>query len=132
MIRYYFVVFLTAMILLPAGCNKGPKIVPISGKITIDNQPLKTGVIMVYQSGYRPASATIQSDGSFTFQTLANNDGCLLGEHPITVMSNKIISPSKTEFYIPQRYGDINRADTKIKIDGKNNDLVINLTWKGS
>jgi hypothetical protein len=114
------------------GCNKGPAIVPVSGKVTIDGKPLTTGIIMVYQKGYRPASASIQSDGSFVFKTLTTGDGCVLGEHPVTVSSSRLVGGTKIEYFIPDRYSDLDRSNTMIKIDGKNEKLAINLTWNGS
>jgi hypothetical protein len=119
-------------LLLIIGCNSGPKIVPVSGKITIDGNPLTTGIIMVYQKGYRPASAVVKSDGSFTFKTLNHDDGCLLGEHPISISSKRVINDTKTEYFIPARYSDIDKSNTKIKIDGSNSNLLIDLTWTGS
>jgi hypothetical protein len=114
------------------GCSKGPKIVPVSGKITIDGKSLTMGVIMVYQNGYRPASASIQNDGSFVFKTLTTADGCVLGEHNITVSSSRLVGGTKAEHFIPARYADLNQSGMKIKIDGKNENLVIDLTWAGS
>jgi hypothetical protein len=121
-----------ALALVLAGCNHGPTIVPVSGQICIDGQPLTTGFITVYQDGYRPATAEIQSGGRFTFKTLNSRDGCLLGEHAVTVQSNKMLSASSTKFFVPDRYGDIGRSDVKIKIDGPQDELVIDLTWRGS
>jgi hypothetical protein len=114
------------------GCTRGPAMAPVAGTILIDGTPLSTGIITVYQKGYRPATATIQSDGRFEFKTLTDGDGCLLGEHPITVMSTQSISATATRCFIPDRYNDIRQSDAKIKIDGPQDSLIINLTWKGS
>ena len=121
-----------AAILSFVGCNRGPEIVPVAGKITIDGQPLATGIITLYQSGFRPATAKIESDGSFVFKTLKDRDGCLLGEHPITVSSNEVISGTTTKFFIPDHYANVNVSDMKIKIDGATDKLEIKLTWAGS
>jgi hypothetical protein len=125
-------VLLAGLVFLLSGCDYGPTMAPVSGKIKIDGQPLTTGVIVVYQKGYRPATAQIQSDGHFKFKTLTDGDGCVIGEHPITVVSTKAISASSAKCLIPDRYGDIKQSDAKIKIDGANDELVIDLTWKGS
>jgi hypothetical protein len=114
------------------GCNRGPQIVPTAGKISIDGKPLTTGMIMVFHKGYRGAVAMIQNDGSFIFKTHEKNDGCLLGEHPITISCNRNVNDSTVEYLIPEHYSDVNRSNTKIKIDGANSDLKIDLTWKGS
>lgn len=129
---YYRICFTFAVLILLDGCKKGPPIVPISGKITIDGKALTTGMITVYQKKFRPATAMIEKDGSFTFKTIQNGDGCLLGEHPITVFSNRNVGETKSEHFIPEEYGNIDRSNAKIKIDGPNADLKINLTWRGS
>jgi hypothetical protein len=132
MIRFIFPICLIASVVCALGCNRGPEIVPVSGKITIDGQPLTTGFITMYQEGYRPATAQIESDGSFHFKTLKDRDGCLLGEHPITVTSNEVVDATTTKFFIPPRYGDLKGADMKLKIDGATDRLAVDLTWKGS
>lgn len=114
------------------GCNRGPEIVPVAGKITIDGKPLNTGFIVMYQQGFRPATAKIGSDGSFAFKTLKERDGCLRGEHSITVMSNEVLGATRTKFFVPERYANTSTSDAKIKIAEATDNLVINLTWKGS
>jgi hypothetical protein len=114
------------------GCSRGPEIVPVAGKITIDGKPLSTGFIVMYQEGFRPATAKIGSDGSFAFKTLKERDGCLRGEHSVTVMSNEVLGATRTKFFVPERYANTSTSDAKIKIDRAIDDLVIDLTWKGS
>jgi len=113
-------------------CNRGPAIVPVSGKIAIDGQPLMSGSIQVYQQGYRPAGAKIEQDGSFRLQTFKDFDGCILGEHAVAVFSNDTINEKSSRYYIPERYSQLETSDLKISIGGPKNDLQIDLTWHGS
>jgi hypothetical protein len=124
--------FALAIVLLIAGCNRGPDTVPVAGKITIDGKPLDRGFIIMYQEGFRPATARIESDGSFAFKTLKERDGCLRGEHPLTVMSNEVLGATRTKFFIPERYANASTSDAKIKIEEATDNLAIDLTWKGS
>lgn len=113
------------------GCKKGPEIVPVSGQISIDNQPLKFGGITVYVKGHRPAVANIDKDGRFSFSTKSKDDGCLVGEHIITVDCADVINETFTRHYIPEKYSKRDTSGLKIKVDKPTKDMAINLTWKG-
>lgn len=116
---------------LAAGCSGGPRIVPVSGQVLIDGKPLPHGFVQVVPEGFRPASGKIGPDGRFQLTTLQENDGCVVGEHPVAVIGVETINPQSQRWHAPKTYTDPTRSKLTVSIEGKTTDLTINLTWAG-
>jgi hypothetical protein len=80
------------LFLVNAGCgSKYPPTAPVSGKITLNGEPVTQGRISFHPtSGERPALANIQSDGSYSLTTFERGDGALLGSHKVSIKSTRI------------------------------------------
>jgi hypothetical protein len=109
--------FLNVLILLlgELGCNRGPQVAPIEGKVTYNGKPLTFGSVMLQPRQGQPAVAEIQSDGSFRLSTMKPNDGAIVGIHKIRVacyesqrnpgqiggeqMLGKLLIPEKYTFF---------------------------------
>jgi len=122
--------FASLVALAVVGCG-GPKIVPVSGTITIDGQPLTTGHVFVMPKDGRAASGTIDKQGRFTLSTNDPGDGCLLGTHLVTVTAKEYSSPTRVKHLIPTKYSDPQSSETTVTIDGPTDKLQIALTWAG-
>jgi hypothetical protein len=72
-----FVLFATA------GCHRGPKMVPVTGKVVYNGQPLEFGSITFQPPSGQPAQGNIQSDGTFTLSTYRLNDGAVVAKHKV-------------------------------------------------
>lgn len=116
---------------LAAGCSEGPRIVPVSGQVLIDGKPLQHGFVQVIPAGFRPASGPIGSDGRFQLTTLKPNDGCVIGQHPVAVIGVETINPQSQRWHAPKQYTDPTKSKLTVTIEGKTDDLTINLTWAG-
>lgn len=114
-----------------AGCDRGPKIVPVSGIVLIDGQPLKKGSVQVMPAGYRAAAGTIGPDGRFTLTTTDDGDGCVIGTHPARVVGNENVGTSDIRWLVPKKYASAQDSGLTVTIDGPTNDLKIELTWAG-
>lgn len=122
---------LAAALLWLSGCDSRPGRVPVSGKVVIDGQPLTKGFVTVVPADGRPATGQIQSDGTFRLTTFDENDGCLKGTHPVTVLSNEQITPTRMKWLAPKKYADVATTDRTVTIDKARDDLVIELSWGG-
>ena len=115
------------------GCGDGgPKIVPVSGIVTIDGQPLTYGHVQVLPSGWRPASGRIGGDGRFTLTTTAANDGCAVGTHPVAILASESLTPETMKWHAPQKYADSKTSNLTVTITGPTDDLKIELKSDGS
>ncbi|HVK17705.1 MAG TPA: hypothetical protein VM533_12215 [Fimbriiglobus sp.] len=124
---------LVAAVVGLAGCGDGgPKIVPVSGIVLIDGQPLTYGHIQVIPSGWRPASGRIGGDGRFTLTTTVSGDGCAVGTHPVAILAGESLTPETTKWHAPQKYADVTTSDLKVTITGPTDDLKIELKSDGS
>ena len=105
----------------------GPKIVPVSGVVLIDGQPLSYGHVQVLPAGWRPASGRINGDGTFTLTTTTSGDGCAVGTHPVAVLAGESINPETMKWHAPQKYADVSTSNLTVTITGPTNDLKIEL-----
>ena len=114
-----------------AGCGEGgPKIVPVSGVVTIDGQPLTYGHIQVIPTGWRPATSRIGSDGKFMLTTTVSGDGCAVGTHPVVVLAGEALAPDTTKWHAPKKYTDIKTGNLTVTVTGPTTDLKVELKWE--
>ena len=112
-----------------SGCGDGlPKRVPVSGRVLIDGKPLEYGVIQVYPKGQRLAYGTLGPGGKFSLTTFTENDGTMMGKHPVTVNASKGVSSSKMQWFAPKKYANLATSGLEIDISGPRDDIEINLT----
>ena len=82
-------VCLAAIALLVAGCSGGQQpTAPVSGKVTHNGEAVTSGIISFSPiaadgEGVKAASGVVQSDGSYTLTTYAENDGAVIGKHRV-------------------------------------------------
>jgi hypothetical protein len=70
-----------------AGCDGGPQIVPLKGKVVYKGQPLTFGSVMLQPEGGQPATAVIEPDGTFVLSTHSPGDGATVGQNRVRVTS---------------------------------------------
>ncbi len=115
-----------------SGCgDTGPELVPVSGIVTIDGQPLTLGSIQVIPAGYRPAYGQIGPDGRFTLTTFKTGDGVVRGEHQAAVSACEILNAGQQKWHAPKRYLDATESGLRIVVDGPSKNLEVNLSWNG-
>ena len=128
----------TLAILLLVGCGDGADRLPtaaVSGTVTLDGQPLKKGdVTFVPQDGSgRPATGTIQSDGSFILGTYDDDDGAVLGQHRVAVVCQEPrgLPPNDggTRSLVPLLYTNPGTSELVYEVTAEgDNDFKIELT----
>jgi hypothetical protein len=68
-----------------AGCQRGPKMAPVAGKVLYNGKPLEFGSIAFQPPRGQPAQGDIRSDGTFTLSTYRPNDGAVVGPHKVRI-----------------------------------------------
>jgi len=131
--------FLCSFLLIACatGCSRGPEIVPVSGKVLYNGEPLKFGGVMFQPNSGQPARAAIQPDGTFVLTTDSLSDGATVGRNRVRVTcydsQNPNAAPSEGEaalgrLLIPKKYTDIDTSGIEIDIPrGGKSDIVIEL-----
>ena len=119
------------------GCSRGPEIVPVSGKVLYNGEPLKFGGVMFQPQAGQPARGVIQPDGTFVLTTDKTGDGATVGPNRVRVTCYEAQDPSAGasegeaalgKLLIPKKYSDIDTSGIEIDIPrGGKDDVVINL-----
>jgi hypothetical protein len=127
------IIALTFVCAYATGCGDGlPPRVPVSGKITIDGQPVTFGSIrFVPAEGGRLATGQIEKDGSFTLTAYKLNDGCVPGTHRVAVYSVEEVNDTMGRWYVPRKYSVANSSGLKYTITEPTDSLKVELTWGG-
>jgi hypothetical protein len=121
-----------ALSIFLAGCGDDrPKRVPVSGRVTIDGKPLEVGFVQFVPENDRAATGKIDSSGRFTLSTFDVKDGCVLGKHNVTVVSNQSLNPTTTKWFAPKKYMIAQTSGLQFEITGPRDDLEIKLSWEG-
>ena len=68
------------------GCQRGPRIVPVSGVIMLDGKPVEGAAVMyLLKPGGRVATGVTDALGRYTLTTHPTGDGAYEGVHDVTV-----------------------------------------------
>ncbi|MFO0810865.1 MAG: hypothetical protein U0746_19730 [Gemmataceae bacterium] len=86
-VRRWYLALLVASV---AGCARGEKLVPVTGKVMVSGKPAVGALVMFYTDGtpdphVTPATATVKDDGSFSVATGATG-GMRPGKYIVTVV----------------------------------------------
>jgi hypothetical protein len=76
------------------GCNRGPEIVPVTGKVLYNGQPLQFGSVTFQPVRGQPARGEIQSDGTFELSTFRPGDGAVVGAHKVKIACYESQNPA--------------------------------------
>jgi hypothetical protein len=79
-----------------AGCDSGPEnIGKVSGKVTLDGQPLPDAIVQFTTKDKTSTSAgTTDTNGNYTLYYVADIQGAEIGEHTVSITTFKSGDPS--------------------------------------
>jgi hypothetical protein len=86
LLKFASAMCLAAMVVF-SGCNNGPKLVPVSGSITVNSKPAEGALIYFHPSSETEptASGVAAADGSF--EPMTNGEkGLFVGSYKVTVI----------------------------------------------
>ena len=117
-----------------AGCNRGPRVAPVSGVVKFKGQPLEFGAVMTQPAQGQPARGMIQSDGSFVLSTFDEGDGAIVGTHKVRVscyeaqrdgMQATEGEVSLGKLLIPRKYTLYDQSGLSLEVPKDGNDQVV-------
>ncbi len=132
---------LVLLMIFVAGCGRqGPVLLPVSGVVTLDGQPVaEAGVIFTPAEGGPAASGTTDAQGRFQLRTV-NESGAVAGEHLVTVTKQETtglgdfgaVGPEgvKTIWHVPEKYGNRKTSGLKFTVGPDSDDAKIELSSK--
>jgi hypothetical protein len=122
---------LTVALLLLAGCDSGPKIVPISGQVLIDGKPLQFGYVRFIPQDSRLSGGALDAQGRFKLTCLREGDGAVIGRHMVEILSQKPLSDTKIQWLAPKKFADHSTSGLSYDVAGPADNVQFNLTWEG-
>jgi hypothetical protein len=123
-----------AAILVIAGCQQGPTMVPVTGKVLYNGKPLKFGSVVFQPPSGQPAQGEIQSDGTFTLSTYRPQDGAVVGKHKVRITCYESQRPGAKEMpgeqmlgkmLIPEKYSLFDQSGFTADVRAEGNDPFI-------
>jgi hypothetical protein len=124
-------VLVTLLLPLAAGCGDRPELVPVSGTVLIDGQPLAAGNVKFVPDGARASWGVIGENGKFTLSCYERHDGAAPATHRVQISAVEILSGNKSKWLAPRKYADFRTSGLSFDITEPTEDLTINLTWDG-
>lgn len=107
------------------GCGSSD-LAAVRGSVSYRGKPLEHGRVGFHPEEGRPAFGDIGRDGTFTLTTLSPNDGASIGNHRVTIHSDRPADPddafSDRISLIPARYQKAETSDltAEVKARGTN------------
>lgn len=123
-----------------SGCSKPRReLAPLTGKVTFEGKPLQFGSVTMEHSSGQPATAAIQSDGTFAMATIGEGEGAAVGKWRVRIGCNEAQDPAKRpapgqpaipgKSLIPERYASFDLSGLVVDVrPGRNEPIVLSLT----
>ena len=139
------VVMLLGVCLIVVGCGgaEGPTLVPVSGKVLLDGEPVAGALVQFIPSSGPLSGGQTNDQGEFTLTGPGNRPGAIVGSYIVTVgcpfdpsqgssadgSTQAPAAPSNCN--VPFKYSDMSTTDVSADVpsEGKSG-LVIELTSK--
>ena len=130
-------VSLAAMLVMLAGCG-GPKLLPVSGVVTLDGQPVaEAGVMFLPVEKGQATGGTTDATGKFELAT-TNRIGVAPGQYRVTVTKREVAgrgmfdttqskSP-KVQWLVPEKYGNVSTSGLEATVSAENRQFTFALT----
>lgn len=111
------------------GCNDAPELHTVSGRVTIDGEPVTNGAVRFMPAAGRVAGGPLDEDGRFQMTTYENGDGVAAGEHLVAVYAAEPLGETEIRWHAPKRYSRPTTSGITVTVDKPIEDLQIELTW---
>jgi hypothetical protein len=112
------------MLVALTGCG-GPTLIPVQGRVSLDDKPLTTGKVIFHPDAEKGnksgqiAVGDIDAQGSYTLST-GTKQGAIAGRYKVAVNAMKPFDPEKPYvpevWLIPRKYGDPQKSGLSIQI----------------
>lgn len=138
-----------AGLILLGGCNRDSGYGHVSGKVTVDGNPVTEGIITFVPENGPAAVGFIGADGTYHLTTL-KKDGVIVGQHRVTIHATRLgpranAAPTsiedevksgasgateKVEWIVPERYSQLSTTDLTATVNPEQQTLNFDLPGK--
>jgi len=130
--RIAFMLLLASVGTIVTGCGDGrPSRVKVSGHVTIDGKPLKSGGVSFKPvGGGRAAGGQLDDNGQYSTTMYKLNDGLPLGSYKVAVTGAQVVNDKTTRWHAPMAYSDHQTSGLTAEITEETATLDFDLTWE--
>ena len=75
------------------------------------------------------ATGQLDKQGQFTLTCFEENDGVMLGTHPVSISAFEVVNSRAMRWHAPKKYNSPKTSGLSETIEGPNDSLKIELTW---
>ena len=91
------------------GCNQGPPLGQVSGKVTLDGEPVPQATLTFSHANGRTAFARTDESGAYELKFTDGREGALLGENHVSIETSRAGTDAEGNFVeypetIPAKY----------------------------
>jgi hypothetical protein len=104
-----------AAVLFVSGCGGGPGLGNVSGKVTLDGQPLAGALVEFQPSEGRGSIGSTDAQGVYKLSYTENSQGAVLGKHTVRITMADDEEEQKPGGKIPARYNSQSELTAEVK-----------------
>jgi hypothetical protein len=108
------------------GCNRGPKMYPVTGQVLSSGKPVAGASVLFYrEKAARPPAGTTNASGEFQFLAPAGDYTAVITAceslSPQAGMGVTDEDPNKVRWTVPQKYSRADESDLKVTVKSSDN-----------
>jgi hypothetical protein len=111
------------------GCRRGPAKAVITGRVTLNDEPVPQGVISLYPLSRAPSAGAVIKDGSYRMEAFP-------GSYRVEISAAKVVGQKKNdipdgpmvdilESIVPAEYNSASKLVQEVKLDTKTLDFKL-------
>jgi hypothetical protein len=128
--RLVLLALVAALLAVPAvGCRRGPAKAVITGRVTLNDEPVPQGVISLYPLSRAPSAGAVIKDGSYRMEAFP-------GSYRVEISAAKVVGQKKNdipdgpmvdilESIVPAEYNSASKLVQEVKLDTKTLDFKL-------
>jgi hypothetical protein len=116
-----------------AGCGqKGPHLVPVSGLVMLDGEPLASAIVAFEQPGeLNMATGVTKDDGRFELAIHKMGKGATPGPHRVQINRSESDAPGKTRWISPKEYASFDTSGLSVDVTPTQHTFTFELSSQG-
>ena len=128
--RLVLLALVAALLAVPAvGCRRGPAKAVITGRVTLNDEPLSQGAISLYPLSRAPSAGAVINAGSYRMEAFP-------GSYRVEISGSKVVGQKKNdipdgpmvdilESIVPAEYNSASKLVQEVKLDTKTLDFKL-------
>jgi hypothetical protein len=102
---------------LLTGCDQGPKLETVHGRITLDGEPLADARVEFQPENGRPCLGRTNAQGEYELEYLSDRKGALQGKHQVRIWTQDVREDEQgNQVEVPERVPARYNTETQLEV----------------